>query len=221
MVAPVTAGAAFGLASRDFDGSDYIALGGGLTFTSAFTVAAWVKSTSTSKVRTVAGNISTSTDICNFRIAITNGNAVTVGQFTTSGTFRNVNGGALPNNTWAHVCLTWDGDDLVMYVDGSATTANYTGLTPDSSGLTGYIGRFTSGTGVVNDRWIGLIADARIYSRAISAAEAANLAARTDISSTGLEGWWLLNDDDVLDYSGNGNDGTNFGSTYSTDGPLD
>lgn len=33
--------------------------------------------------------------------------------------------------------------------------------------------------------------------------------------------WWLTDNDDVLDYSGNGNHGTNNGSTYSTDGPFD
>lgn len=213
-------GTSFGLASRDFDGSDDIALGSSFTFTSAYTVTAWVKSTSTSGVRTVTGNISTSTNRCNYRICITSGNAATIGQFTTGGTFRNVVGAALPHNTWAHVCLTWDGDDLVIYMDGSATTANYTGATPDSSGMTGYIGRFTGGSGAITDRWVGLIADTRIYSRAISASEVANLAAGTDISSTGLEGWWLLNDDDVIDYSGNGNNGINNGSTYSTDGPL-
>jgi len=74
---------------------------------------------------------------------------------------------------------------------------------------------------LVNYYFTGNLADGRFYSRAISASEVADLAAGTDIDSTGLEGWWLLNDDDVLDYSGNGNDGTNYGSTYSTDGPLD
>jgi hypothetical protein len=33
-------------------------------------------------------------------------------------------------------------------------------------------------------------------------------------------GWWLLNSDDVLDHSGNGYHGINYGSTFSAAGPL-
>jgi hypothetical protein len=39
--------------------------------------------------------------------------------------------------------------------------------------------------------------------------------------ASGLIGWWILDDDDVLDYSGEGNDGVDTGTTFSTDGPLD
>ena len=55
---------------------------------------------------------------------------------------------------------------------------------------------------------------------AAGAVTAAAIIAGTNVSD-GLVGHWLTNTDDVLDWSGNENHGTNNGSIYSTDGPLD
>jgi hypothetical protein len=66
----------------------------------------------------------------------------------------------------------------------------------------------------------GQIADFRIYNRAITLPEIVQLESGYHVQDDLL--FWLITDtDDVLDWSGYGNHGTNYGSTYSTDGPLD
>ncbi|MGB2560159.1 MAG: hypothetical protein ACPIG6_06155, partial [Akkermansiaceae bacterium] len=65
----------------------------------------------------------------------------------------------------------------------------------------------------------GKIADARLYSKELSSAEVQDLADGVHVTDS-LLGWWLDDDDDVLDNAGT-NDGTNNGTTYDADGPAD
>jgi len=67
----------------------------------------------------------------------------------------------------------------------------------------------------------GQMADVRFFNRALEEAEITSLASGEHVAGDNFEGWYLLDSDDVLDYSGNGNHGTNDGSVFSTDGPLD
>jgi hypothetical protein len=66
----------------------------------------------------------------------------------------------------------------------------------------------------------GFIDDVRIYNRALSASEVESLYNGQYVDSDGLVGHWAMNEGEggtVADLSGNGNDGTIYGATWTTD----
>jgi hypothetical protein len=159
-----------------FDGSnEYITLGDvpSLKLTTSFTLDCWAKTDGVSNVRTIAGNIDTTSDNCNYRIALTNANALAVGQFTSGGVFKNTSITGPLNNTWNHYVLTWDNNNLIIYLNTVSSSANYSGFTPDTNSTNFYIGRFTSGGGSVNDLWDGQQSSVRVYNRALTSDEIA------------------------------------------------
>jgi hypothetical protein len=93
----------------------------------------------------------------------------------------NIQGGSIPLNTWTHVAMTFDSatSQFILYVNGNAVT---TGISPGGIYSTDHavqIGREDSYIGRVFD---GLIDEAAIYSRALSASE---IAAIYDAGSNG------------------------------------
>jgi hypothetical protein len=116
--------------------------------------------------------------------------------------------------------MTYDGSaswsGFSFYNDGSAETvspiADASDTYADENDL--IIGEW--GGNFLN----GNLADLRFYDKELTSAEVSSIYSGTHVSD-GLVGWWLLDSDDTNDYSGNGYDATNNGSTYSTDGPLD
>lgn len=108
---------------------------------------------------------------------ITGGSSVEISIYDPSGQIRTgVNtdsqgrrvfnsGSGLVDGNWHHVAMTYDGENLRSYIDGSITATN-----PVSGNLTGRaaeIGRYLSNTYVTN----GYIDDVRIYGRALSSEE--------------------------------------------------
>lgn len=123
---------------------------------------------------------------------------------------------------WYHLSLVGDGTNIIFYVDG---IEKYSAVTSYSltSAYTMRIGNSSAGNGgpyTGANALYGRIADARIYNAALSSTNVASLIAGESLEAD-LVFWSLIDSDDVLDYSGNGNHGTNNGSTYSPDGPLD
>lgn len=219
---PAVSGAAFGLSSREFNGStDHVNLGN-LTgiYSTEVSAAAWVKldtiPVSTAFVSVVSGAFSTSVPFGLFRDITGGANKFGCGFF--NGAWRTVQGSTtLATGVWYHIAGTYDGSTMTFYHNGSSEGAplSYAATPPMNAGDHKIGIKYDSVDGID-----GKIADVRYYNRALSASEVADLAAGVDVSS-GLVGWWLLNSDDVLDYSGSGNNGTNNGSAFSTDGPLD
>ena len=226
----------FGNASREFDGTgDYIDMGDVLDSVTSgsgavFTLTAWVKSTSlddgiffgkllaTGNQRSYFFRILSTGELA-FILYGTGGSGNRWGRQTSTS-------GSISADTWHHVAVIYDqtnsGDYVQIFIDGveDTTLADYL-----SSGTFNSI---YDGTGSVQisglvdgtvTPWGGNLADVRIYDADIGSTEVANLASGIDYQ-TNLVGWWLDDDDDVLDNAGS-NDGTNFGSTYSTDGPAD
>lgn len=229
------AGAAFdgfGNASRSFDGTnDYIDLGDSDDFSfgdgagndSPFSIAAWVKlDVTTGSNRAIVskyGGISNAEWMLfyhassnEFRWAVYNENSGT-------GWIRARSSLTINASQWYHVVGTYDGSKslsgIKIYVDGSLDTANdssgtYAGMTNGTPPI--YIGQYSS-------TWFldGKVADVRLYDAELGSSTIADLANGTDYQ-TNLVGWWLDDDDDVLDNAGT-NDGTNNGTTYDADGP--
>ena len=138
---------------------------------------------------------------------------------------------ALPTNVWTLVTIVKNGSNFTYYENGAVV-----GTASNSSSVvshTFYIGEDPGfgADGSVN----GIIDDVRVYSRALSANEVANLyaqnatnptvingsastLARGSTISSGLAGYWSFDGTDfngtsVLDQSGNGNNGTNNNAT--------
>ena len=133
-------------------------------------------------------------------------------------------------NTWHHLAVTYDqtatGDYVRMWVDGveDATLTAYFVNGTFASIHDGTASFDISGTDATNaNNFDGNIADVRVYDTDIPDSAIEGLAIGTDYQ-TNLVGWWITDVDDgtttIADYAG-ANDGTNTGSTYSTDGPAD
>jgi hypothetical protein len=100
-------------------------------------------------------------------------------------------------NTWYHLCLTYDGTTVTLYVNGTSVGTN----TPGAITRTGNWAYFGA---PVN--WIGSVQDAVGYSVALSAAEVKQLyLARRPRARNGLRVHWpLLTAPGLQDFSGVG-----------------
>ena len=98
---------------------------------------------------------------------------------TVHGSHDNFRGGAdivstaaLAPDEWHHVAWTWDGDMQRLYIDGAldATAASTDGVAADLAGWVRW--------GMGDSHFAGVIDEARIYERALTAEEVLNLAGR-------------------------------------------
>lgn len=208
-------GPTFGNASRSFNGSsDYIEMGS-WTPRSEITIAAWVNQNAADSLLPIlsVGGYYNSVSAFSFQIV---GQRLRFSISNTDYSFIDLNPGL---TGWHHLAVTYSHDlsSIAIYVDGSVvrTTLISGSYSTIPSSAASY--RIGESLFIYAD---GKISDVREYDRYLDSSEIADLISGTHVSS-GLVGWWLTNNDDVLDYSGNGNDGTNNGSTYSTDGPFD
>ena len=153
----------------DFDGDgDYVDCGNSPLFdlVSQITVAAWVK------IRTVpadwtsivnkgltAWRLETLYDTRRMHFAIADGHYVD-------------SDADIPADEWHHVCGTYDGANIRLYVDGGQDTASpaaYSGAVATNT-CNLLIGRY-SGNLLIIGAWNGLIDDVRIYNYALSSRE--------------------------------------------------
>lgn len=135
---------------------------------------------------------------------------------------------ALVNGSWTFVCLSWDGTNFNIYINGSANNA--TKSTDNSGTMTNtnrslYVG-VEAGSG---NWWNGMIDEVGYWSRALTADEittlynggnglpyegfGGNLGEYLGAGSGITKGLWHLNGSSV-DSSGNGNNGTDTNITY-------
>ena len=226
----------FGNASRSFNGTnDYIEMGDVLdsVFAGAgkkFTIAAWIKTTTLENTDFLSKYLGLGNNRSFLCRVLSDGNLAMVmsgdGQFGSNRWGRQTDTTPISANTWHHVAITYDqtatGDYLRMWVDGveDATLVDWLSNGTFTNIYDGTADLQISGIqGGLNELWGGNIADVRVYDADIPDSAIEGLAIGTDYQ-TNLVGWWLDDDNDVLDNAG-ANDGTNSGSTYSTDGPAD
>jgi hypothetical protein len=123
----------------------------------------------------------------------------------------------LQPNTWYQATYTFDGTIGNLYINGVTNHAGTTaGATSGNVGLR--IGRRSA-----DQYFRGTIDEPRIWNRALSAQEVANLYFHNIVPRNGLVAEYLFNEatgTTALDTSGNGNHGTITGATYTLDTPL-
>lgn len=219
--------------SRVFDGTDgYISLGDVADMAlSDWTGCIWFKTTDT-----------------NFNLfskSLYGANADRYGLYVSSSTFtailssslQNVNvtwsGGAVLDGSWHLAIAQWDRDgSLALYVD-DVSRASLSITISEAQDITSthdlLLGRYNSGTGIgphaTDLKLNGNLADFRIYNRILSSGEKTDLFTdgRASTVTSGLVVHLPLSEgtESLVDQSGNGNDGTNNGTTASSDGPED
>ena len=216
----------FGNASRDFDGTnDDITVTDPANFpTGAQTWCAWIKTDvfGTNVYNVLGKNVDTGGQRTGrIRINGQSGNERLQAYFSTDGSSLfsvSSSTNSISQSTWYHVAVAFSpSTHLKLYIDGVEDGSNTTSIP-----ATIYDGTAPFCIGSLDNTqqyFNGHIADVRIYDADIGATEVANLAAGTDYQ-TNLVGWYLTDNDDVDDYAGDLGDGTNNGSTYSTDSPF-
>ena len=212
----------------NFDGSnDYVDAGsggsldlGGLT---AMSASVWFKpgtSLGTTNNNKMVLSREDGTANCQYRLGyrpVSTSNRwrfiVRTGGTGCTGTSQIVNGVTEIDNTskWYHVVGIYDGTNIKLYVNGAldATAAGSGSINTDAT-TPFLIGKYTTNT------IFGLIDEARIYNRALSAGEVSALYQSGAVkfknpNDLGLVGYWSFNEGTstiALDYSGNGNKGT-------------
>lgn len=232
--APSGAFDGFGNASRSFDGlNDKVVIGDVLDSVFAgtgkkWTIAAWVKSEDLDNDLILSKwHYSAGEREFFFRVTTSGELAISMSSDGTSSNRwgRKTGTGVITVNNWHHIAVTYDqtatGDYLRIWVDGTEQTSL---IAYNVNGTFTSIYNGTSNlqiSGLQSDSltiWEGNIADVRVYDTDIPDSAIEGLAIGTDYQ-TNLVGWWLDDDDDVLDNAGS-NDGTNNGSTYdNTDAP--
>lgn len=132
-------------------------------------------------------------------------------------------GPTMPTDSWIHLCCTFDcssfSNTAIMYFNGVSQTvtpgSNPTGSYVSDVGNDFFIG---SGTATDNRGLVGKIAYAQAFDRILSNDEVYEIMYKPGSIRTNLVGYWPLIED-VRDLSGNGNNVTLTGGSYSVDGP--
>ena len=203
-----------------FDGvNDYVDCGNaGDGDYSEMTIEAWIKMTSTipSSWRTpLHRNDGTSVGSSVFFIGLeaTSHQIVsTIGAGSGLGWTAGATGVNAQVDTWYYVVNSWDGTTARVYVNGverkqyALSSDNFS----NKPAATTRIGASGDGTGYL---FKGAIDEVRIYNRALTAEEVLASYRGLYVSRTGLVGEWLFQDN-VLDTSGEGNNGTLYGAVY-------
>ena len=160
----------------DFSGDDYVDCGNdaSLVIQDAITIACWIKIEAfVNDWETIIGM---GDDSYRMSRSATNGESVHFGCNGPTGD--NLDGTAtVTDDVWHHIALVYDGADKIIYVDGIEDARMATTGPIDASSYNLYIGENSQQTG---RNLHGVVDDARIYSRPLSAEEVAGLAGRTE-----------------------------------------
>ena len=208
-------------ASRSFNGaSDYITVQDGSWIpTGAQTWACWIKPDADSIATFFNHNVGTGNQRSVNFITYTGG--VIYAQISPDGV--TTIDAVSPSSTyvageWIHVAFTFapsSSTGLKLYINGSLEATSNVSSISSAHNSTADIGIGANGLGQAPFQ--GNICDCRIYDTDLTASQILDIYNGTT-DRTNLVGQWLTNSDDLLDHAGT-NDGTNFGSTYSTDSP--
>jgi len=213
-----------------FDGiDDYIDLGrpAVLNLTSAWTLEAWVKPTSSPKgAGVISEGYNTTENNVQYEIGFgmdepPGGSAKLKVGFYANGSW------AVASDTvditvgqWVHIAGTWDGKTLSLYKNGNLVAQVTPTISPVAGSLNFYIGRRHDTAGSVNF-FPGIIDEVRIWSVARTQADIqANMYRELTGTEAGLVGYWKLNEGSgttAYDSTANKSNGTIYGATWTTD----
>ena len=134
------------------------------------------------------------------------------------------------DNQWHYIAVTFDGSSAKAFVDGTLENSKSFSTTFNSSSGQPFIIGYINHSSGSNEYFPGLADEVHIWNEALTAAEitalynsGVALDARNNAgdysSTTNLVGYWKMEDGSgtkLTDVSGNGNDGTINGATWTT-----
>ena len=128
---------------------------------------------------------------------------------------------ALSLNQWNHISMTYDGSAVRLYLNGLLDFENFVTDNFSSTFIGNYnIGQRADGSYKFN----GQIENINVWNIALTQSEIQRYMSTTPTGNeAGLVGYWNFNEGSgstVNDLSGNGNNGTISGATWSTDAPA-
>lgn len=150
-----------------------------LDITDAITLAAWVKSSGSYATRGIISKFETGTNQRSYALYI-NASGQLLTSFAQSGTsafVRTDTGSTVLGTNWRHVAGTFvPSTSVTLYVDGVAESATNNGVAVPSAMFSGTAPLWIGAAATTSFVWDGLIAEAAIYSAALSTAQIASLA---------------------------------------------
>jgi hypothetical protein len=150
-----------------------------LDITGAITLCAWVKSSGSYGTRGIISKFETATNNRSYAL-YTNATGNIVAAFAPSGTATNVRtdtGSTILGTNWRHVAVTLvPSTSVTLYVDGVAESTTNNGSPLPSSIFSGAANLWIGTVSATTFGWDGSIAEAAIYSAALTTAEIASLA---------------------------------------------
>ncbi len=174
----------------------------GLSNNSPFSYSVWFKLSGSQQTRTIIGRHNDATGGAS--LGIDDAAADRLKFHLNSYASQRVNStGTFNDGRWHHAVGTWDGDILRLYVDGVLDASSDVSNTLTFPALNFQIGRWVGGS---SQYFNGQIDDPRVYNRALSATEVADLYRQnqTEIGgsqeksvSNGLVGYWSFNGKDI------------------------
>ena len=179
----------------EFIPNDHIDLGVWDVPGSAISLTAWVQQdTSPADPRILMKGVGTASADHWWGLVVNGGNDKPEFRlFTTSYSFVPAST-TLVAGTWYHICGTYDGADMRMYVNGvEEGSENKTGAIKTDASASVWIG---DQPGAPTERpWDGKIEDVRVYDRALTAGEVSSMHAARGVDNIvrGLVSRWLLN----------------------------
>jgi len=167
-----------------------------VTTANAVTMAAWIRPGAVATQNLISKSVNGSVN--GYELCLSTSGAlpssqrvfVRFNQQTSGDTYR-VNSTTQYNGllgTWIHVAATYDGATIKLYVNGVLESSLPAALTIASNTLPLAIGAQVTGTGTASRWFQGAMDDARLYDRALSAAEIAALANATTYTITASAG---------------------------------
>ncbi len=217
-----------------FDGAnEYVTMGdiASMEGTTKITASVWMKQNGTTTEKHILDKSSCNGITGSWEIAVSNGEP-SFGTIYSSGNydFAVATGYNVSDNQWHLLTGTYDGVTISTYVDGvlAATETDTRTIQSDASPVVigGHCNGGTNCSSAVC-YWNGSIDEARVYNRALTADEVANLYRLTAPTGTdtSLKGYWSFNGQDMsgttaYDRSGAGNDGTLTNGPAVTEGKI-
>jgi len=157
--------------SFNISGGNYINLGSdaALNFSKDSSISVWVNpSNSTGNKGIITRVVNTSP--FGYVLTQTSGNT-SFTFYDSSGNSSSSSSASLPNNTWTHLAVTYDGSNLIFYKNGSVVSTTASTLTPYTAPANTLIGRYYSNINVTTYDFAGKISKVRAYNTALTQAE--------------------------------------------------
>ena len=150
-----------------------------LDITGAMTLAAWVKSSGSYGTRGIVSKYETGTNQRSYALII-NASGQLSASFSSSGNssaVRTDTGSTVVGTNWRHVAATFvPSTSVTLYIDGATESTSNNGSPIPSALFSGTAQLWIGAIATTSLLWDGLIAEAAVYSAALTAVEIASLA---------------------------------------------